>query len=163
MRMLAAAAAALYFLWLPLSAQTEQAPHQPIEFNHKLHVTNLKVQCKMCHQNPDPGEMMGLPEVSTCMQCHGAIAPKTAAERKLQAFAKQNRDVDWVRVYQIPTYVTFSHRAHLQTGASCATCHGDVSQQSAVFRAKDISMGMCMDCHRAKQASIDCSYCHAPR
>jgi Zn ribbon nucleic-acid-binding protein len=83
--------------------------------------------------------------------------------QKLQAYAKQNRDIDWVRVYQIPSYVSFSHRAHLKAGASCDTCHGAVAQRTALFREKDISMGFCMDCHRAKQASIDCSYCHSPR
>ena len=27
----------------------------------------------------------------------------------------------------------------------------------------DLSMGGCMDCHRMKKASIDCSFCHEPR
>lgn len=143
--------------------QAEQAPRQPIEFNHRLHAGTLKVQCKMCHPNADPGETMGLPEVSTCMQCHSAIAPKNEAMQKLQAFAKQDRDVDWVRIYQIPSYVTFNHRTHLNTGATCETCHGAVAQRTALFKEKEISMGACMDCHRAKQASIDCGYCHAPR
>jgi hypothetical protein len=143
--------------------QEQQAPRQPIEFNHLLHAGALKVKCKMCHPNADPGDTMGLPEVSTCMQCHSAIPPKNAAMQKLQAFAKQNRDVDWVRLYQIPSYVSFSHRAHLQAGASCETCHGAVAERVALFKEKDISMGACMNCHREKQASIDCSYCHAPR
>lgn len=143
--------------------QEQQAPRQPIEFNHRLHAGTLKMQCKMCHPNADPGEMMGMPEVATCMQCHSNIAPKNAAMQKLRAFAKQNRDVDWVRLYQIPSYVSFSHRAHLQAGTSCQTCHGEVAERAALFKEKDISMGACMDCHRAKQASIDCSYCHAPR
>jgi Zn ribbon nucleic-acid-binding protein len=141
----------------------QQAPHQPIEFDHRLHAGTLKVQCKMCHPNADPGDTMGLPEVATCMQCHSAIPPKNAAMQKLQAFAKQDRDVDWVRVYQIPSYVSFSHRTHLNAGASCQTCHGSVAEQVALFKEKEISMGACMDCHRTKKASIDCSYCHAPR
>jgi hypothetical protein len=117
----------------------------------------------MCHPNTDPGDTMGLPEVATCMQCHSAISPKNAAMQKLQAFAKQDRDVDWVRVYQIPSYVSFSHRTHLKVGASCQTCHGAVAERVALFKEKETSMGACMDCHRAKQASIDCSYCHAAR
>ena len=151
------------FASIAAAQQDQEAPRQPIAFNHKLHAGTLKAQCKMCHPNPDPGELMGLPEVSTCMQCHSAIAPKNGAMQKLQAYAKQNRDIDWARVYQIPSYVSFSHRAHLNAGASCDTCHGAVAQRTPLFKETDISMGFCMDCHRAKQASIDCSYCHSPR
>jgi hypothetical protein len=145
-------------------AQDEsQAPKQPIPFNHKLHVTDLKVPCKICHPNPDPGEMMGLPEVSTCMQCHSTIEPKTAAERKLAAFAKQNRDLDWARVYQIPTFVRFDHRQHLQAGAKCETCHGPVAQRNTLRQEHEVTMGACMNCHRATHAALDCGSCHEPR
>ena len=164
MRILLALLVPFLSLSFARAAQDKQeAPRQPVEFNHRLHAGAMKLQCKTCHPNPDPGDMMGLPEISTCMQCHSAIPPKNAAMQKLQAFAKQNRDVDWVRVYQIPSYVSFSHRAHLQAGAPCQTCHGAVAERIALSKEKDISMGVCMDCHRAKQASIDCSYCHAPR
>jgi hypothetical protein len=27
-------------------------------------------------------------------------------------------------------------------------------------QARDINMGFCMDCHRQRQASIDCLTCH---
>ena len=165
MKLIAALLMAFALAGISSAAQEQggQAPRQPIEFNHRLHAGTLKVQCKMCHPNADPGETMGLPEVSTCMQCHSAIAPKNEAMQKLQAFAKQDRDVDWVRIYQIPSYVTFNHRTHLNTGATCETCHGAVAQRTALFKEKEISMGACMDCHREKQASIDCGYCHAPR
>ena len=148
-----------------LQGQPEEpkGPTQPIEFNHKLHVTDFKVACKMCHSNPDPGEMMDMPDVSTCTQCHSAIKPKDAAERKLEAFARENRDIDWIRIYQIPSYVNFSHRAHLRAGADCQTCHGPVGERTRLWKEKDVSMGTCMDCHRARRASIDCSYCHEPR
>lgn len=159
------ARAALFSL-LPFAAfaqQELQAPKQPIEFNHKLHVTDLKLQCKMCHPNPEPGEMMGLPEAATCMRCHAGIQPKTPAERKLTAFAKQNRDIDWIRVYQIPTYVRFDHRQHVQAGVRCETCHGPVGERRFVRRERDMSMGSCMNCHRQAHASLDCGSCHDPR
>ena len=117
----------------------------------------------MCHANADPGEMMGMPEVSTCMQCHSAIAPQSDATKKLQAFARQGRDIDWVRVYQIPTFVSFSHRRHVQAGAACETCHGEVRARTALFKEKETSMGSCMNCHLANHASIDCAFCHDSR
>jgi Zn ribbon nucleic-acid-binding protein len=152
-----------FAILLPGQQGEPPGPAQPIAFDHKLHVTDLKVRCKMCHPNPDPGEMMDMPEVSGCMQCHSAIKPKDAESRKLEAFAREKRDIDWVRVYQIPSYVSFSHRAHLQAGAECQTCHGDAGERSRLWKEKDMSMGTCITCHRAKGASIDCSYCHEPR
>jgi hypothetical protein len=81
-----------FAILLPGQQGEPPGPAQPIAFDHKLHVTDLKVRCKMCHPNPDPGEMMDMPEVSGCMQCHSAIKPKDAESRKLEAFAREKRD-----------------------------------------------------------------------
>ncbi len=139
------------------------APKQPIEFNHKLHVTDGKQSCVSCHAETDGGELVDMPDVAKCMSCHASITPRTTAEQKLAAFAKQNRDVDWVRVYQIPTFVRFSHRQHAQAGTKCDVCHGPVGTRVALRREKQLSMGECMTCHRQTNASIDCGSCHEPR
>jgi Zn ribbon nucleic-acid-binding protein len=146
------------------AAQTEaEAPKQPIEFNHKLHATDQKQACVSCHAETDGGELVDLPDVPKCMSCHAAITPKTSAEQKLAAFAKQNRDADWVRVYQIPTFVRFSHRQHAQAGTKCNVCHGPVGTRVSLWRERQLSMGECMTCHREMNASIDCGSCHEPR
>ena len=148
---------------IKLLAQDESGPKQPIAFNHKLHVSDLKQPCKMCHANPDPGEMAGMPGIAKCLECHSAIAAKTQAERKLLAFGKQNREVDWVRVYQIPTFVRFDHRQHAEGGVKCETCHGPIAQRTALYQERDVSMGTCVSCHRETRASLDCGSCHEPR
>lgn len=150
---------------LRVFAQEEQsrAPKQPIAFNHKLHVTTLKQPCQLCHANPDPGEMVDMPDTPQCLQCHTAIPPKTQAEEKLAAFGKQNREIDWVRIYQIPTFVRFDHRQHAQAGVKCEACHGEVAQRVTLSKERDLSMGWCMNCHRAMHASLDCGSCHEPR
>lgn len=140
-------------------AQTP-APVQPIPFSHKTHAGTAKLPCRMCHPNPDPGDSMTIAPASTCMQCHSAIDADHPAIRKLAAYAQSNTPIPWVRVYQIPTYVSFSHRSHLKAGAACLTCHGPVSTRDALFREADISMGACMNCHRLKKVSIDCTFCH---
>jgi cytochrome c7-like protein len=140
-----------------------EAPKQPIEFNHKLHVTDQKQTRASCHAETGTGELVDMPDVSKCMTCHASITPHTSAEQKLAAFAKQNRDVDWVRVYQIPTFVRFSHRQHAEAGAKCDVCHGPVATRVTLQREKQLSMGECMTCHRQTNASIDCGSCHEPR
>ena len=144
-----------------LSAQT--APEQPIPFSHKVHAGSLKVACKMCHPSPDPGEMMTIVAASRCMQCHSAIKTDSPAIQKLAAFAKNDREIKWARVYQVPSYVNFSHRSHLEAGTTCEDCHGKVAQRDVLNREGDISMGGCMNCHRLKKVSIDCTFCHEER
>jgi len=139
------------------------APEQPIPFSHQVHAGTLKLQCKMCHPNPDPGEMMTIAGASKCMQCHSTIKTDSPAIQKLAAAAKNERDIKWTRVYQIPAYVSFSHRIHVAAGNACADCHGKVAERSQLFREADISMGGCMNCHRIKKVSIDCTFCHEPQ
>ena len=140
----------------------QQAPEQPVPYSHKKHLA-MGLQCKSCHANPDPGETMGIPATSVCMECHKSVRPDSAAIRKLAKLHQDKAEVPWVRVYRIPGYVFFSHRAHLESGAKCATCHGDVSQRDVLAKEGDISMGGCMDCHRRNKASNDCVYCHEPK
>ena len=151
---------AVFFL-RSLSAQTP--PEQPLPFSHKAHAGTLKLKCKMCHPNPDPGEAMRIVAASVCMQCHSAIKTDRPAIQKLAAFAKNDRAVPWVRVYEIPSYVNFSHRTHLEAGNACEECHGGVTVRDQLSREGDISMGGCMKCHQAKKVSVDCTFCHEQR
>ena len=155
---------AVLFAFL-LSIQTpQQAPRQPIPFSHRQHAGTLKLPCKMCHQPaPDSGEAMTLPEASRCMECHSAIKTESPSIRKLAAMAKQGTDIDWAPVYELPSYVKFAHQPHLDSGAACATCHGKVEERDQLYREVDLNMGTCMDCHRAKRATIACTACHEKR
>jgi len=138
-------------------------PEQPLPFSHKAHAGALKLACKMCHKSPDPGEMMGFVPPAVCMQCHSAIKTDSPAIQKLAALARENREIRWARVYQIPLYVAFSHRFHGEGGVTCQECHGNVAEREALFREGDISMGGCMNCHRTKKISNRCNFCHDPR
>ena len=138
------------------------AIQQPIGFSHKQHGA-LGLKCKECHSNADPGESMGLPPASKCMACHISIAKDKPAVQQLAGYAARKQRIPWVRVYQIPAYVEFSHRSHLEGGAPCETCHGKVAERDALAKEGDTSMGACMDCHRKNKVSIDCAFCHEAR
>jgi hypothetical protein len=107
--------------------------------------------------------MMGFPASSYCMSCHQTVKKESPHIAKIAASEKENKPLPWVRVYKIPSYVFFSHRAHVETGATCQTCHGPVAQRDVIVKEVDISMGACMDCHRKNKASNDCKYCHDDR
>ncbi len=150
--------------WLAVACAlfAAEPPVQPIPYSHKQHVA-MGLKCAGCHEMADPGEMMSIPAAAKCMTCHQSVKKDSPAIQKLAAFADRKEPVPWVRVYQIPGYVFFSHKEHLATGATCETCHGRVPERERLFRETDISMGGCMNCHRANRASLDCTFCHEQR
>lgn len=154
------AIAVLAIAFLPAAHGQGNAPAQPVDFSHKLHAGNLKLPCKTCHSSPDPGETMTIAAVSRCMDCHSSIKAGSPEIRKLAEYAKNGAAVPWVRVYEIPSFVFFSHRVHLQAGNRCEDCHGPVATRDRLFREADLSMAGCMSCHKAKKASLDCGVCH---
>ena len=152
----------LAMVWIA-AAQEENAPVQPLPFSHKAHAGTLKLQCKMCHPNPDPGESMTFVKPAACMQCHSAVKKESPAIQKLAQADKDGKAIQWARVYGIPGYVFFSHRTHLEKGNVCQDCHGSVAERDRLYREKNLSMGGCMECHTARKASVDCAFCHEPR
>jgi len=136
-------------------------PEQPLPFSHKQHL-ELGVICNTCHVNPEPGSQMTFPATDTCMMCHAALATEKASIMKLQTYADAGTDIPWVRVYAVTPGVTWTHRAHLDAGLQCETCHGDVSQVDAIAETSAIlAMGTCINCHQAHEAPQACVTCHA--
>ena len=135
---------------------------QPIPYSHKVHLA-LGLECKNCHKNPDPGDVMGIPQAPVCMGCHASVKKDSPAIQKLAGYAADKKPIPWVRIYQVPGYVYFNHRAHLEKGATCQTCHGPVAQRDVLTKEVETSMGACMDCHHKQKAPNNCSFCHDDR
>jgi Cytochrome c7 and related cytochrome c len=133
---------------------------QPLPFSHKQH-SSLGLKCAECHANPDPGEHMTFPETSKCMDCHRLVAKDKPSIRKLADFARSQEPIPWVRLYSVPAWVFWGHRAHTESGAQCAVCHGDVAQMEVTEKLPaTTTMAGCIACHRGKQVSTGCAFCH---
>jgi cytochrome c7-like protein/class III cytochrome C family protein len=149
---------------LPDTKVARAAPAQPIAYSHKVHAGDLKLACAQCHPVPGDGEAATLPPTAKCMACHETIKKDSPEIAKLAAAHAAGKALEWARVYLIPDYVSFSHRKHLASeGVSCENCHGPVKEREVMRREKDLSMGSCIECHRAKAASVDCTACHDQR
>ena len=118
---------------LSLAAQTASGPVQPIPYSHKQHLA-LGLECKTCHEMPEPGDDMGLPATAKCMTCHTTVKKDSPSIQKLAQFHNDGQPVPWVRVYHLPDYVDFSHKSHLDAGAACETCHGKVAERDKLFQ-----------------------------
>jgi cytochrome c7-like protein len=136
---------------------------QAIPFPHKTHVEKAMLKCTdYCHESVTKGPRAGLPSVKTCMICHDAIAADRPVIQKVADYQKRGVDIPWQRVYGFTqeAHVRFDHAPHLRAKVDCANCHGDVAHQTVAQRNVDHTMGFCVDCHRARQASNDCLTCH---
>jgi hypothetical protein len=167
--------AALLLVALPMNAQQAEgnakdvpdnpsehaAPVQPIPYSHKTHLA-LGLDCKTCHKNPEPGNLMTFPATSTCMSCHLTVATQKPAIQKLTALAKSGQPIPWVRVYMVTQGVNWTHRKHLDAGIKCETCHGQVAELAAMSQVTSVtSMGVCINCHKLYNAPTVCQTCHS--
>lgn len=115
-------------------------------------------------ENRRPREVVS-PEIAKIYQ---ALALGDKHERPDPA--KQPRPVEWIQVHNLPDYVYFDHRAHVGADIKCQSCHGPVETMERVRQVENLTMGWCVNCHRAANengvngeavhASIDCSTCH---
>jgi hypothetical protein len=146
------------------AVQANRAPHpapeQPLPFSHRTHVSR-GLRCQVCHTNPEPGAHMTFPASSTCMGCHVSVAKDRAAIVTLTDMARSNQPIPWVRVYQVLPGVTWTHRKHLEAGAQCAQCHGNVGESDTMSEVTAVTgMSSCVSCHQARKASTACVTCH---
>src|SRR5207244_8183725 len=79
---------------------------QPIPYSHKTHVA-LGMKCNGCHTMPGNGEAATFPSESLCMGCHASVKKDSPHIQKLAEFAKEKKQVPWVRGYRLPDYVRF--------------------------------------------------------
>lgn len=142
--------------------------HQPIPFNHNLHVAQGKMPCETCHEHAADRPHAGLPAIGVCMDCHKRITPKSAEGAAhiegMRRLSKEGGDLLWVRVYELPRHVYFSHQRHTEiAGLECKTCHGDMAALTAPPAhpiARTLQMDNCLACHESRGITNDCAACH---
>jgi hypothetical protein len=123
-------------------------PEQPIQFSHKLHAGDMKIDCQYCHTGVEKSRHAMVPPVSTCMNCH-TIARKDRPEiQKLTAYNNEGKALHWKRIHKVPDYAYFNHSVHVNKGIDCVNCHGDVNRMEVVSQVNSFTMAACLDCHR---------------
>lgn len=149
---------AVFALWVVFtlfrsSWATKQAEHveQPIQFSHAHHAGGMGIDCRYCHTSVEKSSFAGIPPTQTCMNCHNQIWTNAPILEPVRASFRDNTNLTWTRVHDLPDFVYFSHQIHVRQGVGCATCHGRVDQMPLVFQAESLLMEWCIDCHRAPE------------
>jgi mono/diheme cytochrome c family protein len=162
------------------------APRQPILFSHLIHAGSFKIDCQYCHADARRSEYAGLPSVERCVGCHKIIGVQDNPEiGKIHEYARRGQPIPWVRVFKIPEFTYFPHKAHIQANLPCQGCHGPIEQMRVVGAQTGprltndlarlvglkptpplLTMGWCVECHRTQNATqgrrapLDCIACH---
>jgi len=131
-------------------------PLQPIAFSHRVHAGTKAIACQFCHPFVARSQDAGLPPVEKCFFCHKYIIPQHPQIMKEWEHFIQKKPVQWIRIFYTPDFVFFHHRPHVGwNNIDCTRCHGEVKNQDRLQRY-DFEMGFCVDCHRERNAQLDC-------
>jgi hypothetical protein len=83
------------------------------------------------------------------MNCHQRIKTKSPKLQWVRDAWATGEPVPWVKVHDLPDYVYFNHSIHVKRGVGCVSCHGRIDTMERVYQHERLSMGWCLECHRA--------------
>jgi hypothetical protein len=138
----------------PVTLNVGYAPTQPVPYSHALHVGQLGIDCRYCHNTVEKADFAAIPPTETCMNCHKAIRPNSDLLKPIRESYLTGNPVPWRQVTTVPDYVYFNHAAHVNASVSCIECHGPINTMDVVYQAKPMNMAWCLQCHRDPAAHI---------
>lgn len=170
-----------YGYFMQLGVDKGYQPIQPIHYSHKIHAGDNGIDCKYCHSSARSSKTAGIPSLNVCMNCHENISDYNGEEdlehgytkafyteqiQKLydavgwdpasRTYSKPQKPVKWIRIHNLPDFVYFNHSQHVSVaGLECQTCHGPVETMEVLEQYSDLTMGWCVDCHRATNVKME--------
>src|SRR5918993_1129077 len=87
----------------------------------------------------------GIPPTKTCMNCHSQIWANAPILEPVRASLRDNKNLNWIRVHDLPDFVYFNHQIHVKQGVGCVTCHGPVDKMPLMVQAAPLLMEWCLD------------------
>ena len=121
---------------------------QPVPFSHKHHAGELGIDCRYCHATVEKASFAGMPPTHTCMTCHSQLYTQSKMLEPVRQSYRNHTPIQWMRVTRLPNYVYFDHSVHVNSGVSCETCHGQVTEMPITWRKRSFYMEDCLSCHR---------------
>jgi formate-dependent nitrite reductase cytochrome c552 subunit len=143
-----AVTAGVTYYFTPKYTRVGYQPIQPVAFPHSVHVTQLGIDCRYCHNGVEKSWYSNIPATSVCMNCHNQVLKDDDRLAPVRESAASGRPIEWVQIHKLPDYVYFNHSVHVNRGVSCVECHGQINHMDEVYHAKPLSMSFCLDCHR---------------
>jgi hypothetical protein len=145
---------------IAMGRSRDYAPDQPVKFSHKVHAGQNGTDCIYCHSSAPNSKSAGIPPVNVCMNCHllvrnGTRSGSIEISKVIRAF-EEKKPIEWIKVYNLPDHVFFSHAQHVSAGGiKCQKCHGKVEENDVIRQVTDMSMGWCVNCHRTTKVNFE--------
>ena len=136
------------------ATKQDEFVEQPIQFSHAHHVGGMGIDCRYCHTSVEKSSFAGIPPTKTCMNCHSQIWSTAPILEPVRASFRNDTNLEWIRVNDLPDFVYFNHQIHVKQGVGCDTCHGPVDKMPLMYQAKSLLMEWCLECHRAPEQFI---------
>jgi hypothetical protein len=136
------------------ATKQDEFVEQPIQFSHAHHVGGMGIDCRYCHTSVEKSAFAGIPPTKTCMNCHSQIWSTAPILEPVRASFRNDTNLEWIRVNDLPDFVYFNHQIHVKQGVGCDTCHGPVDKMPLMYQAKSLLMEWCLECHRAPEQFI---------
>ena len=138
----------MYYVTTPWNTREFDVVDQPVEFDHRHHVVDNRIDCLYCHNNAEVSDYAGVPTTEVCMGCHTQIYNESPLLETVRRSYFSNKAIPWNRVHDLPDFAYFNHAVHVQGGVGCVNCHGRVDQMARVYKVVALDMGWCLSCHR---------------
>jgi cytochrome c7-like protein len=139
---------AMVYVRTPWNTGQYDAVDQPVQFDHRHHVIDDRIDCVYCHSNAERSDFAGVPSTEVCMGCHAQVWNESPLLETVRRSYFSGRPIPWNRVHDLPDFVYFNHAVHVQRGVGCVACHGRVDEMARVYKVASLQMGWCLDCHQ---------------
>jgi predicted CXXCH cytochrome family protein len=127
---------------------------QPVAFDHRHHVRDDGIECRYCHSSAETSSTAGMPSTEVCMGCHSQVWNQSPMLEPVRRSWFSGAAIPWNRVHRVPDFVYFDHSVHVRGGIGCESCHGRVDEMPRVHQVASLTMGFCLDCHRAPERHL---------
>ena len=138
----------MVYVRTPWNTEQYEAVDQPVQFDHRHHTIDDRIDCVYCHSGAEVSARAGVPSTEVCMGCHSQVWSESPLLEPVRRSYFSGRALPWNRVHDLPDFVYFSHAVHVARGVGCVNCHGRVDQMARVYEVKSLTMGFCLDCHQ---------------
>ena len=108
---------------IAIGRSKDYSPDQPVKFSHEVHAGQNGTDCIYCHSSATYSKSAGIPSVNVCMNCHllvrNGTRSGTSEISKVIAAYDSIKPIEWIKVYNLPDHVFFSHAQHVSSRRSC--------------------------------------------
>jgi hypothetical protein len=100
----------------PNATRRYQPVAQPIAFDHRIHVTGQRIDCRYCHFSVERAASAGIPPSTACVACHSDTWMSSKELALVRASVATGQPIRWNRVNSLPDFVYFNHAIHVAKG-----------------------------------------------